>query len=149
MPDLIEAITDDHEALATLLDRVEGLGRSGPSPEHREALDEHLAETRRHSTAERSVALPAMVPRRGGGPERAAAGDDFHDAVEDVVSRLETSSSDDPGHFATVTELLELLREHLGTADDELVPALREALADDERETLGETYAEVRENALA
>lgn len=148
MPDLIEAITDDHEALGAAVDRLEALGRSGPADEHRAVVQEVVEEARRHSVAERDVVLPALVHSAPDGPERAVAGTEFHDRLDEVVTRLDQTSSDDSGHFNAMTELITLLREHVGTAEEDLLPSLRESLTGDTREDLGEAYVQARKAGL-
>ena len=147
MADLIEILEAQHGEIDRTLQRIEDIGRSGPTDERRDAVDRLVHALRGHSLAEREVVVPALVEVVEDGPELAADQTHSFDELDDAVSTLAGRSSDDPGHEAALGRVVELAREHVGRWSEEVIPALRDRLDTEAREDLGTGFERARDSS--
>lgn len=145
MPDILEALKSEHDTTEDLFRRIEEIGRGGPADDRRATLDELVPHLRAHVAAEREVVVPAIIHAVPDGPEQAASETELLDQIDETLSRVESTSSDEPGHEEALLRLVEQVREHILEWDEDLLPSLGEGLEESNREELGEAFARARE----
>lgn len=149
MPDLIEALADDHTRLGDLVDRIEEIGKGGDADERARAVSEVLDELTAQTTAMREVAVEASIHSLPDGPEMAAEQGELLDELDEAAATLRGLSSEDGGYEEHLRQLVERVRETTGAWSETVRPALAETLSPEHREALGEAYERSKEGARA
>ncbi len=129
--DVVSALTAEHAKLQRLLDEVQSLSERGDVQSLRLRWGGIVRELLEQEVAQVTVALPAAERVEGRRGCRAVALLREHDALtpDDVA-------------LDDVTQTVEVIREHLRTTDDVLLPLLA-ALPADDRARLGEDLRQV------
>jgi hypothetical protein len=130
--DAIAVLENDHATLQELFARV-----SHPDEDRAAVLAELLRRLSAHVAAEKQLIVPLLRDRGDGGEALAEQIGADHDVMERaivLIERRKVNSTDVPD---LVNELLDLTQAHVRTADERLIPLLRDSLAEAERAELG------------
>jgi hypothetical protein len=130
--DALEVLSDEHDGLQTLFQRVSGVDEDRPA-----VLKELLQTLSLHVSMEKQLLVPALTDRVPDGEPVADRVSAYHDEVERIhvlVDRRKVNSPDVP---ELVTQLLDLTDAHIADFEATVSPALRTSLSPAELADLG------------
>jgi hypothetical protein len=130
--DAVSVIEDEHRTLQSLFERV-----SKPDEDRPEVLKQIVRLLSSHVGAEKQLVVPVVRERVPDGELIADHLSDYHDEVEHILITLDRRKVNSPDVPALVTDLLRLTDTHVAEAQNDLFPALRQALTADELDELG------------
>ena len=97
-----------------------------------------------HAFAEEAVLWPVLRRVLPDGPELTLQVEGEHQEVNELVTALESMSLDDPDRPATLSRLVDVLREDVRDEEDELLPRLQHAVSPAQLTRLGLAWEAVR-----
>lgn len=130
----------DHVELDELLTRL----RTTSGPEQDEVLTRVCRLVFSHAFAEESVLWPAVRAALPDGERLTLQIEQEHQAINEVVSRLETLPPEHPERPALIDEMVDLLQHDVRGEEDELLPRLQEAVDVRTLRRLGRSWELVR-----
>lgn len=133
----------DHEELDRLMDRARAT-RDSPGPEHAQALRALARLVFTHAFAEEAVLFPAARRLLPDGDPLTLRIERAHQDVDELVTRLDRGTVDDPGHAALLDRTFAVLDHDVRTEEDELLPRLQQSLTSRRLRTLGWRWELVR-----
>lgn len=137
---IFEVITDDHRAVASLLDRLvaeEDLSRRERLfVEIRQALD-------LHTRAEETVFYDLVAEQENCVPMIQRAWREHH-TLRRVLSELDRMAVDDERWHDLLAELVRGVESHVEVEEDELFAAVRDVIDDDQARMVAETFSRVK-----
>ena len=136
----------DHVRLDRLMDRARATVRTG-GREHAVALRAVARLVFTHAFAEESVLFPAARRVLPEGDPLTLRIESEHQEVDELVARLDRSSSDDPGHEELMRETFAVLDRDVRSEEDELLPRLQQELSARRLRTLGLAWLVLRRTA--
>jgi hemerythrin superfamily protein len=133
--DVAIVLTVDHREMERLYEeyqRVEG------DPDASEGLVRDLTRLIvQHALAEEQVLYPVMKRALPNGEQEVADARDQHKSIERMLEALEQLEAQDPAFGETVRALMLEVIPHAREEEEDLFPALREAVGDEEMRSLG------------
>jgi len=145
-PDAVDLLIEDHREVEQLFSRFEGLGE-GARKRRQQVVDKIIEALSMHAAIEEQVFYPAA---RGEAPE---TDDDVLESLEEhhivkwTLSELEGLDPADERFGAKVTVLMESVRHHVEEEEQELFPAVRDALGADRMRELRDELAAAKRSA--
>ena len=130
----------DHVELDGLLTRL----RTSTGPEQDEILTQICRLVFSHAFAEESVLWPAVRAALPDGERLTLEIEREHQAINEVVTRLETMPPGSPERPALIDEMVELLQHDVRGEEDELLPRLQQAVDVRTLRRLGRSWELVR-----
>ena len=130
----------DHQRLDELLDRV----RATTGDAQDEALTQVCRLAFPHAFAEEAVLWPAIRRAIPEAEARTLEVEQEHQEINELLSDLERSRHGDPDRDALLERAFSLFDQDVRDEEDELLPALRDALDDRRLQRLGLTWELVR-----
>ncbi|WP_066529018.1 hemerythrin domain-containing protein [Erythrobacter sp. CCH5-A1] len=126
--DWFEGLTREHEATLAALDKL--IATSAEHPHRRTAqLSTITHMITKHALQEENVIYP-MIAREAG--DAAGELNKEHGEVKAMLFELARMDKTDPGFATMLTELRDALEEHMREEEEQLFPALRERLSQEE-----------------
>jgi hypothetical protein len=140
--DAVTLIQDDHRLLESLFQRLQaGEG------DRRALVDEVAARLTAHATAEEEEVYPALTAAEP--DEEAEVEHAYREHDEAVHLLVKVVNLVESPHFEqALDELVEAVRHHVEEEEDEVLPALRDAVDARTLARLGEAFDRVRASAL-
>ena len=138
MTDAIVLLRNDHKAVEKLFKRFEGLG-DDDLVEKRSVVDEVLAELATHTRIEEEVFYPAVREALPDEEDTVLEGYEEHHVVKGTLAELADLAPDAERFDAKVTVLIEMVRHHVEEEEQEMFPAVREAMGRKALQELGAT----------
>lgn len=126
----------DHQRLDRLMDRARDTEAAGGTA-HAVALRAIARLVFTHAFAEEAVLFPAARRALPAGDPLTLKIESDHQAVNDLVARLDGSSPLDPGHSALLKRTFDVLEHDVRSEEDELLPRLQHELTLPRLRTLG------------
>jgi hemerythrin-like domain-containing protein len=121
-PDVVDLLSTDHQEVLDLLQQIKA---STDGEERRDLADTVISELVRHSVAEEMFVYPAMRQHLPDGDEAVEHDTQEHKQLEKTMKELEGVDTDDPDFVRLLTELEEVLRDHVADEENEQFPELR------------------------
>ena len=137
--DLIDLVNQDHREIARLFDQLDR--HRSRRPMLRPVLSALLVA---HDRAEEDVVYPRA--RDVGDVEGIGRGQRAHLRTEDLLVRLGRVDPDDGAFDSILTALADEADQHFRHEETEILPALRDRLAEDQLVDLAETFTRSREH---
>ncbi|WP_166020873.1 hemerythrin domain-containing protein, partial [Streptomyces chilikensis] len=132
----------DHDELDRMMNAYEQAPPGGPE---RERLWKDVVQlTFSHAFAEETVLWPLLRRLAGDGEELTAIVEEEHQAINELVARVEEAGPDDPRREQWITEAFALIRQDIRDEEDELLPLLRAGLDDRRLRRAGAAWEAVR-----
>lgn len=119
MPDAIEIIRDEHEALRRL---AASAAKATSSEERQRDLEALRMEVRLHASLARDIFYPSLAAQIEDARPAADMGRNDHARQEEIIGRLGEAELDDERSRQHVQELLRALDEHATREEDQLLP---------------------------
>ena len=145
MSGVITLIKDDHRKLESVFKQLESA-----EPEQVPELLQQVAELLiPHSKAEEEVVYPAI---KAAAPDEAEDVDDGlaeHHHVEATLEQLRSSDPSAPGVDGLIAAMIGEVRHHVEEEEEEILPALAEAVNNQELAEIGERFTAAKDRALA
>jgi hemerythrin superfamily protein len=133
----------DHERLDRLMARARATEDTGGTA-HAVALRAVARLVFTHAFAEEAVLFPAARRALPEGDPLTLEIETDHQEVDELVTRLDSSSSDDPGHSELLERTFAVLDHDVRTEEDVLLPRLEQALGPRKLRLLGLQWELVR-----
>jgi hypothetical protein len=133
----------DHERLDRLMARARATEAAGGRP-HAQALRAVARLVFTHAFAEEAVLFPAARRALPEGDPLTLRIETDHQEVDELVTRLDRSSAEDPGRSALLERTFAVLDEDVRTEEDELLPRLQQELGPRRLRMLGWQWELVR-----
>ena len=133
----------DHVELDRLLEQAQRLS----GDEQDEVLQRTWRLVFRHAYAEETVLFPVIRASLADGDELTLRIEQEHQAINELVARLDRTRHDDPERPALLAEVVAALRQDVRDEEDVLLPRLQAAVAADRLHRLGRTWEVVRRTA--
>ncbi|MFN3474905.1 MAG: hemerythrin domain-containing protein [Blastomonas sp.] len=132
-PDWCDGLAREHKATLAVLQKLEEV--STDHPHRRTALLTSLTHMiSKHALQEENVIYPML--RRKEGDDTAGSLNSDHGAVKAILYELAHMDKSDPGFADLLGKLRGELENHMREEEDELFPALRQSLSDEENTRL-------------
>lgn len=146
--DAITLLKNEHKAVETLFKRFE---KTGPSAHKTRAqvVDQIIEALSKHAAIEEQVFYPAVRAALPDEEDTVLEALEEHHVVKWTLAELESMAPDDERFAAKVTVLMESVRHHVGEEEQELFPAVRQALGRTQLGELGEAMEAARRLAPA
>lgn len=120
--DVVDVLTTDHHELLDLLQQI----KSSIDPaERRDLADTVISELVRHSVAEEMYVYPAMRKHLPDGEGAVEHDISEHKDIEKTLKKLEGVSADDAEFTRLLSELENILRDHVQDEEAQQFPELR------------------------
>jgi hemerythrin superfamily protein len=133
----------DHARLAHLMDRARETLATGGT-EHAVVLRTLARLVFTHAFAEEAVLFPAARRVLPEGDPLTVRIESDHQEVDELMTRLDRSSADDPGHAELLERTIAVLDHDVRSEEDELLPRLQAELTPRELRGLGLAWEVVR-----
>jgi hemerythrin superfamily protein len=133
----------DHERLDRLMSRARGTEKAGRTA-HAVALRAVARLVFTHAFAEEAVLFPAARRALPAGDPLTLQIESDHQEVDELVARLDSSSTDDPEHSELLRRTFAVLDHDVRTEEDELLPRLQQVLSPRQLRSLGLQWEMVR-----
>ncbi|GAA4677071.1 hypothetical protein GCM10023215_06960 [Pseudonocardia yuanmonensis] len=133
----------DHEKLDALMARARETLREGGA-EHARAVRAMARLVFTHAFAEEAVLFPAARRVLPEGDPLTVRIESDHQEVDELMTRLDRSSADDPGHAELLERTIAVLDHDVRSEEDELLPRLQAELSPRELRGLGLAWEVVR-----
>ena len=133
----------DHERLDRLMARARGTEEAGGTA-HAVALRAVARLVFTHAFAEEAVLFPAARRALPTGDPLTLQIESDHQEVDELVARLDSSSTDDPGHSELLGRTFAVLDHDVRSEEDELLPRLQQVLSARQLRMLGVQWELVR-----
>jgi hemerythrin superfamily protein len=133
----------DHEELDALTARARETLHDG-GPEHARAVRAMARLVFTHAFAEEAVLFPAARRVLPEGDPLTVRIESDHQEVDELMTRLDRSSADDPGHAELLERTIAVLDHDVRSEEDELLPRLQAELTPRELRGLGLAWEVVR-----
>lgn len=140
--DAITLITQDHRKLEELFERLRTETDQRPR-----LLDEVEALLTSHSRAEEEKVYPVIVQELEPDEEIHHGVEEHHEA-EELLERLRECDPAGGEFDGRLEEFVDVVRQHVQEEEEELLPALKQAVGQKRLEELGEGFAERREEEM-
>ncbi|MEV5427965.1 hemerythrin domain-containing protein [Streptomyces sp. NPDC052701] len=135
----------DHAELDRLMNAYLAADASDP---YRERLWQDIVQlVFSHAFAEETVLWPVLRRVSPAGEELTTQVEQEHQAINELIAKVEKADRDDPRRAEWVDEAFGLIREDIRDEEDELLPRLRDALGDRQLRRIGATWEAVRRTA--
>ncbi|MEU9579541.1 hemerythrin domain-containing protein [Streptomyces chilikensis] len=132
----------DHDELDRMMNDYE---QAPPGDPERERLWKDVVQlTFSHAFAEETVLWPLLRRLTGDGEELTAIVEEEHQAINELVARVEEAGPDDPRREQWIAEAFALIRRDIRDEEDELLPLLRAGLDDRRLRRVGAAWEAVR-----
>ncbi|MGW0927979.1 hemerythrin domain-containing protein [Streptomyces sp. NPDC002644] len=132
----------DHDALDRMMNAYE---RAAAGDQERERLWRDVVQlTFSHAFAEETVLWPLLRRLAVDGEELTAEVEEEHQAINELVARVEEAGPDDPRREGWIAEAFALIRQDIRDEEDVLLPRLRAALDDRRLRRVGAAWEAVR-----
>lgn len=141
--DAITLIKNDHRLLEKLFDQL----RAGRG-DRQALLVEVAARLAAHSHAEEMKVYPALAQAEPDEHGEVEHGAEEHHEAEQMLHRLMAMRPDDAEFGPSLTQFVDAVLHHVREEEDELLPALQQAVDTTELEALGREFDEIRTKEL-
>jgi hemerythrin superfamily protein len=132
----------DHDELDRMMNAYEEADADDPE---RERLWRDIVQlVFSHAFAEETVLWPLLRRVSDDGEELTAVVEEEHQAVNELVARIEAAEPSDPRREEWIAEAFALIRQDIRDEEDELLPLLRAALDDRRLRQVGASWETVR-----
>ena len=151
--DAIEMLTEDHQRVQKLFKRFEKIEREDEES-LRDLVDRAIGELQVHSMLEEELFYPAVRAQINDdeGEDLLNEAEVEHEAVDELIAKLQELEAGDPMYSAYFTVLTEYVKHHVKEEERELFPRVRK-LQDLDLEQLGRDMdtrrEEIRSEAAA
>lgn len=122
--DPITALMDDHRRV----DELFAAFQSSSGDEARDVLQEIVRELSTHAAVEEQALYPAMRQALAGGDEKVDHAIDEHQQVKETLDELDGADPGGEDVASQVSALAASVQKHVSEEEEELFPALRDAL---------------------
>lgn len=144
--DALKLLKADHDEVAALLDKYEGLGgRTKASTKHKLAL-EICGKLTVHATIEEEIFYPAAKDALPDAEDLLAEAEVEHGSLKDLIAKIEGQEGEGAEFDALVTVLGEYVRHHVKEEQNELFPKVRKS--DLDLAELGAALAERKQQLM-
>jgi hypothetical protein len=135
----------DHAELDRMMNRYRS---AGSTPAEREALWHDIVQlVFSHAFAEETVLWPVLRRIASDGEELTTQVEQEHQAISDLMARVEKAGSGDARRDGWISEAFELIREDIRDEEDALLPRMRDALSARQLQRIGAGWEAVRRTA--
>lgn len=141
--DAVGAITQDHRVLEDLFERCRTDIAERPA-----LIAEIKARLTAHSAAEEDHVYPAILHMRRGEEDEVYHGIAEHRAAEDLLAQLETIDPEATGFDDALAEFVAAVTHHVEEEENDILPALQEAVDKATLQELGAAFEERRVEML-
>ncbi len=131
--DWFDALKAEHKATLALFDRIEATGDDQTTMRTALLMKLKYALTK-HSHEEETIIYPAL--RQANSAHDADALNAEHGYVKTYLYELENLAKDSPGWLARVRDFRSMLEEHIRMEEDEVFPAFRQGLSEEQNARL-------------
>ncbi|MET7683351.1 hemerythrin domain-containing protein [Streptomyces sp. NPDC005423] len=135
----------DHAELDRLMNRF--LAADTRQPERDAAWQDIVQLVFSHAFAEEAVLWPVLRRISSDGEQLTGQVEEEHQAINELVARIEKTSPDDSRHVEWTEQAFSLIREDIRDEEDALLPRMREALSDRQLRLVGAVWEAVRISA--
>lgn len=135
--DVITLITDDHREMEAFFDKLRSNRRARP-----QTLTGLRALMIAHHRAEEECVHPVIVKAAPDERERVQHFKTEHEEAERLLAQLEGSEAESKQFDQVLGKLVDAVRAHVRIEEDEVLPALRDAVDAAELERVGERFLE-------
>lgn len=136
--DALRLLTTQHEKTDAAFQRYERLPKDA-SQERIDLAREIIEDLTRHAGIEEVAFYPTVQDALPDAADEIEEGLEEHQQAKELLARLEGTEPTGDDYDATMRELIEDVRHHVEEEENDLFPRVREALTDEERESLGDT----------
>ncbi|MBL8839758.1 MAG: hemerythrin domain-containing protein [Alphaproteobacteria bacterium] len=144
--DALKLLKADHDEVAALLDKYEGLGERTKAPtKHKLALD-ICGKLTVHATIEEEIFYPAVKEAVDEAEDLLAEAEVEHGSLKDLIAKIERQDGEGAEFDALVTVLGEYVRHHVKEEQNELFPKVRKS--DLDLAKLGAALAERKQQLM-
>ncbi|HEU0130858.1 MAG TPA: hemerythrin domain-containing protein [Mycobacteriales bacterium] len=145
--DAITMLREDHRQVEKLFKQFEKLAKGGDEQAMRGVVDEIVTQLSVHAAIEEQVFYPAVRKWAEDTEDTVLEGLEEHHIVKWTLSELDGMKPSEERFKAKVTVLIESVRHHVEEEEQELFPAVREAVKRKDLQELGETLEAARKTA--
>jgi len=148
MPDIYQALHDDHEKVKANLNRI--LDTTNRAEKTRNAiLDEIKHELDLHKAFEEEVFYPSFRKAKNDKEAKEEVKDavDEHREAEQVIEALRDMDPTTDAFVEKVQALKQMLEHHVSDEEDQIFPQARKVLSDEQARQMGEDYLERKKAA--
>lgn len=135
-PDAVELLVSQHRDIDELFQRFEDLSPR-PSQKKDDLVRDIITNLVRHAEIEEQIFYPTVAAEVPDVEEAVQEDLEEHHVVEVLLWELDHMTSDGERFDAKVKVLIENVRHHVEEEEDELLPAVRDAMDEDARRRLG------------
>lgn len=128
-PNAVDMLLGQHAQIRSLFEQIEGLSRR-PSRKKEQLVGELVTILSKHGEIEEQVFYPAVRNEVEGQADEIDESMEEHHAAKFLLRELEGMSSDAPRYDMKVHVLEEYMIHHLEEEEQDMFPAVREALAE-------------------
>ena len=153
MPDVFDVLSADHNEVKQLLAELEvGPDRSAGATEAQldaraKVVEALIIESSKHEAAEEQYFWPTVRDRVPGGAQLTDHAISQEDVAKHVLARLNKLAPSDPEFDDLLAGFIPAARVHIAYEENQVWPALREALSAAEATDLGEKLADAKKTA--
>ena len=143
MPELIALLSSDHEEILSILDQLEREphGRSDSRLRVNTLAQRLVMRESSHEAVEEIHMWPLVRQHVEGGDDLAERGISQETEGKEALLDFSRMTPDDPPFEETLARVAEAVRAHVAFEQDEVWPALRAAVGEDQRRTVGDEAA--------
>lgn len=135
-PNAVDMLLGHHEQIRSLFEQIEGLSRR-PSRKKEQLVGELITILSKHGEIEEQVFYPAIQSEVEGQTDEVDESMEEHHAAKYLLRELEGLSSDAARYDMKVHVLKEYMIHHLEEEEEDMFPAVREALSEERLREIG------------
>lgn len=140
--DIFQLLKQDHDKVEGLFEKLSDT--TDRASKTRERLCSQIAsELLLHAEVEERHFYPALK-RHSETKEFVSEAVKEHKQVERMIHKIEKMSVDDSGFMQAIQELQQMVEHHVHEEEDEIFPAAKDALSDEERRTILQNIQEMK-----
>lgn len=137
MPDIYNAIKDDHDQHRKLLDKLSDT--SGDEAERREAWKTFYYEVKSHAAAEEETFYSKLISKTWG-QDSARHSVHEHQQIDDLMEEINEMELSSPGWMEKFKQLRHDYEHHINEEEDEVFTRARREIPEDEIHGYGERF---------
>ena len=142
MPNIYQAIKDDHDDHRKLLDRIEDT--SGDSEDRRKAWREFYYDVKSHAAAEEETFYSTLISETWG-QDSARHSVHEHQEIDDLMEELNGMDMSSPGWLTKFKQLRHDYEHHIDEEEDEVFARAREVVDASKEDEIGERFLKRKE----
>jgi hemerythrin superfamily protein len=139
----IDLIEQDHREVETLFNRIQA---AGTTAEREQIGRQIIRELSIHAAVEEQLLYP-VARRYVPSADLVEHGIDEHQELKQQLCRLDGMPADSPEYLTGFQKAMEMVQEHVGEEEREILPPIRRALSEEQLGVLGTTIEAARKTA--